>query len=402
MLRKITYESKKILINKHVLLFVGAVVFIAATLRAPLTSVGPVISFIRDDLGISNTLAGLLTTIPLLAFALISPFAPKAARKFGMEWTLFYSIILLAMGIAFRSYGNTSMLLLGTVMIGIAIAFGNVLMPSLFKLRFPLHIGLLTAIYSVSMNLSSGLSAGISYPITNTKFGWQGGLAVSIIITFIALLLLLPQLKGNKVALSTNSERKLGWGIFIRSKIAWAVMLAMGLQSFVFYSTAAWIPEIYVSQGLEAQNAGWLVSVMQISQIPLTFITPIIASKLKDQRPIFIVFTAFYLIGFIGMIMEWTDYAILWMMFIGFAGGSSFSLVMVLFNLRTKTAYEAAELSGFAQSLGYLFAATGPACFGLLKDITGSFFVPNIIFIFIAISLLCAGMIAGQNKYVRE
>lgn len=401
-MKETIYENKKISLNKHILLFVGAVVFIAATLRAPLTSVGPILSFIRDDLGISNTLGGLLTTIPLLAFALISPFAPKAAQKLGIEWTLFYSMILLTLGIALRSSGTTEMLFLGTAMIGIAIAFGNVLMPSLFKLRFPLHIGLLTAIYTVSMNLSSGLSAGISYPITNMRFGWQGGLAVSIFITFIALLLLLPQLKGDKVALSTYSDKKLGWGIFFRSKLAWAVMFSMGLQSFVFYSTAAWIPEIYISQGMEAKNAGWLVSVMQISQIPMTFITPIIASKLKDQRPIFIVFTAFYLIGFIGMLMEWSDYAVIWMMFIGFAGGSSFSLVMVLFNLRTKTAYEAAELSGFAQSLGYLFAAIGPACFGLLKDMTGSFFVPNIIFIFIAISLLLAGMIAGQNKFIRE
>lgn len=394
-------KSKKISFNKRVLLFVIAVFLIAATLRSPLTGVGPIISFIQDDLGISNVLAGFLTTIPLLAFALVSPFAPKFARRFGMEWTLFYSMILLTVGIALRSFGNTPMLLVGTVMIGVAIAFGNVLMPSLFKLRYPLHIGILTAIYSISMNVSSGLSAGVSYPITETSFGWQGGLGASIIIGLLALLFWIPQLRDEKVTLTGGTEAKLGWGAFFRSKLAWAVMFAMGLQSFIFYSTAAWIPEIYISQGVEPSRAGWLVSIMQISQIPMTFLTPIIAAKLSDQRSLVAVFTVFYFIGFTGMLLEWTDYAFVWMMFIGFAGGSSFSLAMMFFNLRTKTAYEAAELSGFAQSLGYLLAAIGPTIFGLLKDTTGSFFIPNIIFMIVAAMLFIAGMIAGQNKYIR-
>lgn len=378
-----------------------AVFLIAATLRSPLTGVGAIISFIQDDLGISNLLAGFLTTIPLLAFALVSPFAPKFARRFGMEWTLFYSMILITVGILLRSFGNTSMLLIGTMLIGVAIAFGNVLMPSFFKLRYPLHIGILTAIYSIAMNLSSGLSAGLSYPITETGVGWQGGLGATVIIGLLALLFWIPQLRGEKVSLTGGTEARLGWGIFLRSKLAWAVMFSMGLQSFIFYSTAAWIPEIYIAQGLEPSRAGWLVSIMQISQIPLTFITPILAAKLQDQRPIVALFTVFYFIGFTGMLLEWTDYAVLWMMFIGFAGGSSFSLAMMFFNLRTKTAYEAAELSGFAQSLGYLLAAVGPTIFGLLKDSTGSFFIPNIIFLFVAASLFIAGMIAGQNKHIR-
>ena len=111
----------------------------------PLTVVGPIISFIREDLGISNVLAGFLTTIPLLAFAIISPFAPVVARKLGLELTLFLSTLLLALGIVLRSLGTTELLLLGTVLIGVAISFGNVLIPGLLKLKFPYHVGLLMA-----------------------------------------------------------------------------------------------------------------------------------------------------------------------------------------------------------------------------------------------------------------
>lgn len=110
-------------------LFIISVIFIAMTLRTPLTAVGPVIPLIRDDLGISNVLAGFLTTIPLLAFAIISPFVARIARKFSIERTLFVALLLIASGIVLRAFTDINGILLGTFFIGVAIAFGNVLMP---------------------------------------------------------------------------------------------------------------------------------------------------------------------------------------------------------------------------------------------------------------------------------
>ncbi|MGN7119028.1 CynX/NimT family MFS transporter [Lysinibacillus odysseyi] len=392
-------KSKKIQLDSKVLLFVASIVLLATTLRTPLTLVGPIISFIRDDLGISNVLGGFLTTIPLLAFAVVSPFAPRIARKFGMEWTLFYSVLLLSAGILLRSFGTITFLLIGTILIGVAISFGNVLIPSFFKMRYPLHIGLLTGIYTVSMNLSAGIGAGVSYPIAEAS-NWQIALASGLVVAVAALIFWIPQLRGEKVSLGESSSDSKGWSSFIRSPIAIAVMLAMGLQSFFFYTTAAWIPEIYIAQGIDASKAGWLFSVLQFFQIPMTFLTPILAGKMANQRPIVVVFTVFYLIGFTGVLMEWTDYAIVWMICLGFAGGSSFSLAMMFFTLRTKTAYAAAELSGFAQSIGYLLAAVGPIGFGLLKDITGSWFIPNVIFVITAIILFISAYIAGNNRII--
>ena len=86
-------------------------------------------------IGISNMLAGFLTTIPLLAFALISPFAPKLSKRYGMELTLFLSLCLLTVGILMRSAGSILFLVTGTFLIGVAIAFGNVLIASLNKVK---------------------------------------------------------------------------------------------------------------------------------------------------------------------------------------------------------------------------------------------------------------------------
>ncbi len=200
--------AKKISWKGKTLLLVIGVIFIASTLRMPLTVVGPIISFIREGLGISNVLAGFLTTIPLLAFAIISPFAPVVARKLGLELTLFLSTILLAFGIITRSLGTTALLVLGTVLIGVAISFGNVLIPGLLKLKFPYHVGLLMAFFTVSMNLSAGVGAGVSYPVANSFLGWQGALAIALILVVFTIIVWIPQLKSNKPKLLSYLRKR--------------------------------------------------------------------------------------------------------------------------------------------------------------------------------------------------
>ena len=391
-------KSKKILSNQSIVLFILAIILFATILRTPLTVVGPVIPSIREGLGISNVLAGFLTTIPLLAFGVVSPFAARIARKFGMESTLFYSVILLCVGVLLRSVGATYTLVLGTVLIGVAIAFGNVLMPSFFKLKFPLHIGLLTGVYTVSMNITAGLAAGFSQPIASS-INWQIALGFPILLGVCTLLIWIMLLRDQKVEPIAASKhvpkRKMS-----KAPLAWAIAIAMGLQSLIFYCCTAWLPDIYINQGLNAETAGWMGSIMQLSQIPMTFLIPIIASKLNNQRPIVIFFTICYLIGFVGVWMEWTSLAVLWMIFLGFAGGASFGLVLMFFTLRTQTAFEAAELSGFAQSIGYFVAAVGPVLFGYLHDQAGSWSLPLLLFIMISVLLFVASFVSAKNRYV--
>jgi len=353
-------------------------------------------------LAISNVLAGFLTTIPLLAFALISPFAPKIARRFGMELTLFVSLILLTAGIITRSLGTTPNLLIGTFLIGLAIAFGNVLLPGLIKLNFPLHMGLITGIYSVSMNLSAAIAVGVSAPLShNTQFGWRGALGVWALLAFIALLVWLPQLKNKKSpnSLDVHLEKAKSPSLW-RSPLAWSVTFFMGFQSLIFYTTSAWMPEVLKTQGISPDSAGWMVSLLQFAQLPMTFIVPILAGKVKDQRWIVAGVALLYLLGYGGIMAGTTALVPLFMILIGIAGGAAFGLSMMFFSLRTRTPHEAADLSGMAQSFGYLLAAVGPVLFGLLHDFTSGWTVPMLIIIIASLIVLLSGLKAGKNTFV--
>lgn len=383
------------------LLLIG-IILVGSNLRVPLTSAGSLISFIRDDLGISNALIGSITTLPLLAFALLSPFAPKIANRIGMELTIALSLILLIIGIVVRSLSGTPFLFAGTILIGLAIAIGNVLIPGIVKMNFPLKIGLMTGIYAIFMNLFGALGSGVSVPVSSIgNLGWRGALAIWGLLTLVSLLLWLPQLrkqeKKEQEKVKTDKKNSL-W----RSPLAWKITIFMGGQSLMFYTLITWLPDILYTNGYNSNTAGWMVFLMQFALIPVTFIVPVIAEKLKNQVGLSIATATLFIVGFFGLLQGSPALVPLWAIMLGIAGGSAFSLSMMFFSLRAKDGKEAAELSGMAQSFGYLLAATGPILVGALHDMTAGWTIPLSLLILISIVLLIVGIGSGKEGYVTE
>lgn len=388
-------------IQRGGLLLLFGILLIGANLRAPLTSVGSLVPIIRDSLGVSHTLIGTITTLPLLAFALVSPFAPKIANKFGMERTIFISMVILAGGIVLRSVTGVSTLFIGTAFIGIAIAFGNVLIPGLVKLSFPFRIGAVTGLYAVFMNSFAAIASGVSVPLSNaTSYGWQGALATWAILAVIAMIVWFPQVRRPaelpEYDVDDGSKKTNMWTSFT----AWQVTVFMGLQSLMFYTILTWLPEILQVNGYTATEAGWMLSLMQFALIPVTFIMPIVATKVKDQRLLSAMTGTFFIIGTLGLINGQQLVVVISVILLGIACGSAFSLSMIFFTLRTKDAYAASELSGMAQSIGYLLAAFGPMLFGGLHDIFDNWTAPLILLLVCAGIILTFGVLAGRNVVI--
>lgn len=393
--------NKKISPSSIGLLILG-IIIIAANLRAPLTSVGPLVSLIRDDVHISNTLAGLLTTVPLLTFAILSPLVPKLGRKYGVELLILIALIFLTVGIGVRSLSGAVNLYIGTAILGFAIAVCNVLLPSLIKRNFPDKIGSMTGIFAISMSLSGAVASGISVPLAaNAGLKWQGSLGIWGILSFISILCWLPQMRNHTKQTAPTSQLHAGNDVNVwRSPLAWQVTLFMGMQSMIFYVLIAWLPEILQQQGIDLNQSGWYLSIMQLALLPFTFIVPVIAGRMSNQRSLVVITTILLLTGTLGMLYGSSNIILLWIIILGIGGGFAFSLSMMFFGLRTHNAQQAAELSGMAQSIGYLLAAIGPALIGYLHDATNSWNLPLFILLGAAVLLFLAGIGAARNRYV--
>ncbi|GLX70438.1 CynX/NimT family MFS transporter [Paenibacillus glycanilyticus] len=387
------------------LLLAISIIFVAANLRAPITSVGPLVSYIRESTGISNSVAGLLTTVPLLAFTFMSPFAPQLARRYGVERVILTALIVIGIGTLCRTLSSSAALFGGTVLIGLSIAVCNVLIPSLVKRDFSGKIGLMTGVYSVSMNFCGALASGISVPLArDAGLGWQGALSCWLILTALGILFWLPRMRHSRLTNAEQAQVNTATPVVKpwRSPLAWQVTLFMGLQSFIFYNLVAWLPEILNSRGMSDDSAGWMLSLIQFSMLPFTFVIPIIASRMQSQRLLVIITTLLYVIGIGGLMLDGNHLVPLWSVLIGIAGAGSFSLAMLFFTLRTRTTHAAAQLSGMAQSVGYLLAAVGPLVFGMIHDVTGHWTVSIAMLIAASFLIFMFGMGAARNRYVGD
>lgn len=401
---KLPGSSSKSLMFRRVLLMLG-IIFIAFNMRSAITAVGPLIGEIREDLLISNGVAGSLTTLPLISFGLFSILAPKFGVRFGNERTLFAGLLILLIGLLVRSAGGTVLLFTGTVLIGIGIAILNVLLPSLVKQKYPTKIGITTSMYTTAMNVFAALASGISIPLAvGLGLGWKLSLSTWSVLAITAMLIWIPQLgnAGRKIEHNKHSSAEATPPLW-KSAIAWQVTVFMGLQSFLFYSVIAWMPEILRSYGMSVATAGWMLSITQFCGLPATFLAPVLAERFRDQKGLVAVVGVLYGMGIAGLFVGGNMIALsISVILIGIGQGACISLALAFMGLRSVNAEQAAVLSGMSQSIGYLLAATGPILMGWLFDYTGTWTLSIVLLLVVLVITVAAGVGAGRNRYVFE
>ncbi|MFE8700614.1 CynX/NimT family MFS transporter [Cytobacillus sp. FJAT-54145] len=389
--------------NRNILLLIG-IIFVAFNLRPSITSVGPVIRFIREDTGISNSLVGLLTTLPLVAFALLSPLAPKIAKKLGMERTVLVALFVLAIGIFIRSIDFLILLFVGTGLMGIGIAICNVLLPGIVKQNFPTKVGMMTGLYTVSLAICAGIAPGISVPLSQSLgMGWKASLGVWVFPVVVAIVIWIPQIiKKNSGRQKTRLTVTNGDSLW-KSPLAWQVTLFMGLQSTVYFCFVAWLPEILSGHGISMTTAGWMVSLLQFSGLPVNILIPILADRLPNQRALAFWIGTVCCLGLLGILLGGNMIILTAsIILIGASTGAALSLALTLIGLRSASSSQASDLSGMAQSIGYLLAALGPIVLGVLFDVLQSWTLPLVLLIVISIVMTMAGVGAGRNEFVLQ
>lgn len=351
-----------------------AVVMLAMNLRAPLVAIGPVVGMIRDELGISGSLMGFITALPLLAFALFALGAAPLARRIGIENVLTLSAGVMLIGLGIRSGANgVGALILGTALLSAGIAMGNVLLPALVKKKLPQRIGLMVGLISATMSAASTVSAAIAVPLAQWQ-NWRWPLGVWMITAAVAglawLRLRATDSGPDDMPADAAAPQKLPvW----RMPAAWAVSLCMGLQSVIFYGVVSFLPSVLMEKGLSALAAGAYGSAFQgTSLIGVLAISALFGRHRRLLQPIGLLIALVLLAGVTGIWLGDADGMWLWVSLLGIGAAGLFSLSLMLFAARTTSAPDAAALSGMAQAVGYAIAILGPQGMGFLYDQLGS------------------------------
>ncbi len=380
----------------------AAVLVVALNLRPAVVAVSPLLPTIRADTGMGAPEAGLLTTVPVLCFGALAPVAPRLARRIGIEPAIGVSLVVLGAGILLRVLRPQPLLFAGTFLAGAGIAGANVLVPALIKRDFAGRAGLMTGLYSASLNLGAAAAAGLTLPLGDAwHLSWRLSLELWIAPVVVAAALWGPALRRRPARPQDAGEPGVLRAL-LRDRVAWAVTGYLALQSVEFYAAAAWLPTIFRDHGLPAGEAGWLLAWANVIGMAGAIGMPVVAHRSRDQRPMIVLVIGLYVVGLTGLLVAPAAGAWWWMTLFGLGQGGGFALALLLVSLRSPDTRHAAELSGMAQCVGYLVAATGPVALGAAHALTGGWRVPVALLLAVLVPMCLLGLSAGRDRLVRS
>ncbi|WP_447036583.1 CynX/NimT family MFS transporter [Streptomyces sp. DSM 118878] len=385
------------------------IVLAALNLRPAITSLGALLEEVRDGLGMSGSLAGLLTSVPPLCFAVFGVMAPRFARRFGPSAVVCVGMMAIAAGLVIRPFiGGTAGFLAATALALMGIAVSNVLMPVIVKRWFPDRVGSMTGLYSMALALGTSLAAALTVPMTDALGGrWQTGLAVWAGLAVVAVVPWIPLVRDRGTASAAPEHVSAGVrqedaGLRItHSRTAWALAVFFGLQATAAYITMGWMPQIFRDAGVPAGEAGVLLAITMAMGVPLAFVIPRVATRLTNQGPVVIVLGACGLTGYAGLYLAPAGGAWAWAILLGISN-CAFPLALTMVGMRAKSSVGVGKLSAFAQSTGYLISIPGPLLVGVLYQHSGGWGLPIALMAGLMVPQIIIGTLAGRDRTVED
>lgn len=376
---------------------VTIVIIVAFNLRAPITAVGLIIDIIKDKYYLNSTVAGILTSLPLIAFGSISfivgYFSPIRAIVFG--------IFLIFLGEIIRSYFGIYGLFLGMLAMGCGIAIANVLLPSFIKEKFPKKMASIMGIYSLVLSISSIIGIALAIPLLSV-FDLAGAMFFWAIFSFVALVVYYPQAKnGRFFRIKKKAHKKIN--LFI-NLTTWKITLFMGFQSFLAYSLFFWYVQIVVEKGFDKEFSTSMVLFAQLVAAPVSLFGPLLLGKLRQNLHTFYIagLCSMYVIAFGMLFIFDSKISIIISAFImGFPWGGVFGIALLFIAQKSSNAQIAARLSALAQGFGYLIAAQGQWIIGFLHDKFENFSFAILMLVFVGILVNIFGYLSYKSQIIK-
>ncbi|WP_370618721.1 CynX/NimT family MFS transporter [Mumia sp. Pv 4-285] len=363
------------------------IVLLALNLRASVGSVGVVLTDIIDDLGMSPTTAGILTTLPVVAFAVVGSLANAVVRAIGLHTTATVALATIAVGLASRAFVDSSTVFLVASAVSLAgCAVGNVILPPLVKLHFPDRIALVSSIASAAVVGGATLSAALTVPISEAAGdNWRWGLFAWSILAAVTVLPWL-RLLGHDVR-STDGDTRIAIGELVRAPLAWAMALCFGCQAAQAYAQFGWFPAILEDAGLDDAHAGAMLAILTGIGIPAALLLPALIGW-TGRRPWILPwsFAVLTVVGWLGLLWWPAEAPWAWALLLG-VGSTAFPWVLTMIAKRARTHEGTVALSAFVQGIGYVIAALGPFGTGVLHDATGGWAAPAAMLMALAVLL---------------
>lgn len=386
------------------LVLVG-MLLVALNLRAVVTSLGALLDEVRDGLGLSGATAGLITTLPTIAFAGLGALTPWLVRRVAPARVLVVAMLALAVGQVLRVVTDSTWVFVLTSALALSgIAVANILLPMLVKQHFPHRTGLVTGAYTMALTVGTTVAAASAVPIAHAFGSWRAGLGVWAAMAAVAVLPWVPLALRTRAGARRATPTAAAAPARVRparTRLGWAMAVYFGAQSLSGYAIMGWLAQLFRDAGYQPESAGLLLAGVTALGVPIALLMPTLAGRLGSLRPLVLGLTTASALAYLGLALAPHRAALLWVALLAIGQGA-FPMILTAIGLRARTAEGTVALSAFAQSTGYVIAALGPLMVGILYEVTGGWTAP-IGFLLGALAVqTAAGMAIARPRYVED
>jgi CP family cyanate transporter-like MFS transporter len=372
------------------------VILIASTLRPPVASVGPLLSEVTSNLGLNPAQLGIVTSVPVLCFGFGAFAGPWVVRKLGLHHALFWILVSLLLATALRGVDGFITLLVCSIVVGLAIAVANVILPTVIRSDYPNLIAPLTVAYTMTMAVSASLAATIAVPLSLDLGGWRVSMAVWAVVILAAVLVWAPHLRGREPEVpQTQDVAKAQRSAVSRSSITWWIVAFFGIQSAGFYVVLNWLPSVLSDYGLSRSAAGSILGLATIVGVPVGVLLGPLYRRLKSLSWLAVGLSTFTLSGYL-IVWLAPSIATAGSIIIGLGQASTFPVSLYLIGTKAQSEGMTTRLSALAQGWGYLVAAVATFGAGFLRASSGGWALPLGVIVALTVIQLVSGYFVGR------
>lgn len=383
------------------------IVLVAFSLRQAVAAVSPILGDIRTDILLSDLDVGWLGTLPPLLFAASGFIAPRIARGLGLDRGIVVASLLMTAGHLLRAFApGIAVLIIGSVIAFAGTGIGNVLLPSIVRRYFPDRVALLTAVYACVVGVSTAVPAALAAPLAE-QAGWRFSLgiwsltSIDALVPWVVVIMRERRQRAADPVTVDVASPSVVIGLW-RSRVALSITLAISTSTILTYASFAWLPDMLGDlAGTTPTEGGVLLAVTGLVSVPGALLAPLLVARFRNVGWLIAVGVVSFVLGYLGLLVVPTPLTLLWVLLVGL-GSILFPVCLVLINARTGTAAGTVALSGFAQGIAYALGALGPLLVGLLHDVSGTWTLPLLFLIAIALFAIIPAITLARPGLVED
>ncbi|MEK4229563.1 MFS transporter [Solibacillus sp. FSL H8-0538] len=376
-----------------------AIFLVSLNLRPAVTSIGPLLSTIGEDLGVSSTKMSLLTSIPVFCMGLFAPLAVPFQKKFGYRAAINGLVLCIASATFARILFDSYMGLIMTSFIaGFSIAIISPMINAFIKEKFGDKMAPVIGLYSFAMGAGATISAGLTgvfYKIFDNN--WPIALSIWGVLAIVAIIVwTIAAAKKEPITAEhvVEDEARNPW----KTKSAWLILIYFGLQTSLFFSLTTWLSSMAMEQGMTLLTAGSVLTTMSIVQLMGNIAIPMLVGKYPNRISWLFGLITLGLVGALVLFID-TSWSI-WLgaMILGAALSGLFPIGLMLPLDEARNNREANEWSSMVLSGGFMMSAILPLVIGVVFDATGTHAYTKVIFVGLFILMFISIFVMQQQK----